>query len=330
MSNPPPQLISFVIPVYNEAEGIDSFHQSLNDCLTKSVEGPWEIIYINDGSRDGTLNKLRALAAEDSSVRVISLSRNFGKEIALAAGIDAAEGAAIITIDADGQHPVELIPEFLERWRAGSKVVIGLRTTNQKEGFLKHLGSKLFYKIFNIVTGVELLSGTTDFRLIDASVQAEFKRLNERNRITRGLIDWLGFDREYIKFKANARSSGEAGYSFKKLMKLAVDSFISLSLSPLYLAAYMGAFVLPLSIILGLFMLINAIVGDPFGIHATGSAYAIVLLLFLVGILLVSQGIMGLYLSHIHIEAQNRPLYIIDKAKSLRLENDEKQTAKLT
>jgi glycosyltransferase involved in cell wall biosynthesis len=330
MNNLKTQLLSFVVPVYNEAEGLNTFHESLKGSLNKSVNNEWEIIYINDGSRDGTLNKLRALAAEDSSVRVITLSRNFGKEIALAAGIDAAEGAAIITIDADGQHPVELIPKFLERWRAGGKVVIGFRTTNQKEGLLKRFGSKLFYKIFNTITGVKLLPEATDFRLIDASVQAEFKRLNERNRITRGLIDWLGFDREYIKFKANARSSGEAGYSFKKLMKLAVDSFISLSLSPLYIAAYMGAFVLPLSIILGLFMLVNALVGDPFSIHATGSAYAIVLLLFLVGILLVSQGIMGLYLSHIHIEAQNRPLYIIDKAKSLRLENDEKQTAKLT
>jgi glycosyltransferase involved in cell wall biosynthesis len=323
MSSTNSQLISFVVPVFNEAEGLSTFHESLKDCLVKSVGAEWEIIYVNDGSRDDTLEKLRTLATNDSAVRVISLSRNFGKEIALAAGIDAAQGEAIITIDADGQHPVGLIPEFLDRWSTGSKVVIGLRTSNQKEGLLKRLGSGLFYKMFNIITGVKLLPGATDFRLIDSSVQAEFKRLSERNRITRGLIDWLGFDRDYIKFKANARASGEAGYSFKKLTKLAVDSFISLSLSPLYIAAYMGAFVLPLSIILGLFMLINAVVGDPFNIHATGSAYAIVLLLFLVGILLVSQGIMGLYLSHIHTESQNRPLYVIDKTKSLRLEKHE-------
>jgi glycosyltransferase involved in cell wall biosynthesis len=322
MNHQKPYLLSIVVPVYNEAEGLSTFHKSLNASLSKAIKDSWEIIYVNDGSRDETLSRLRVIAAGDPSVRVISLSRNFGKEIALAAGIDIACGAAIITIDADGQHPVELIPEFLERWRSGSRVVIGARLSNQKEGFIKRLGSRLFYKLFNLFTGVKLLPEATDFRLIDASVQAEFKRLNERNRITRGLIDWLGFDRDYIKFKAKPRVHGDAGYSFKKLAKLAVDSFVSLSLSPLYLAAYMGAIVLPLSVLLGLFMLVNAAFGDPLDIHATGSAYAIVLLLFLVGILLVSQGIMGLYLSHIHSESQDRPLYVVDKSKSIKIDEN--------
>ena len=141
--------------------------------------------------------------------------------------------------------------------------------------------------------------------------------MTERNRITRGLIDWLGYDREYIKFSANPRIAGEAGYSFKKLLKLAIDSTISLSISPLYLSAYIGAFVLPVSTLLGVGMVINALVGDPLNLHATGGAYVLVLVLFLVGILLVSQGIIGLYLSHIHAETQNRPLYIIDKQRSV-------------
>jgi glycosyltransferase involved in cell wall biosynthesis len=316
------QLISLVIPVYNEEAGLREFHESLVNCLGNLKNETWEIIYVNDGSNDNTLAKLEELADNDSTMRIISLSRNFGKEIAQAAGINEARGDAIITLDADGQHPVELIPEFLARWRAGSQVVIGLRTINQKEGFIKRLGSNFFYRSFNRFTGVRLLPGATDFRLIDASVQAEFKRLSERNRITRGLIDWLGFERDYIKFKANPRNSGKASYSFRKLTKLAIDSFVSLSLSPLYMAVYAGAVVLPLSVFLALFMLINTAIGDPLSLHATGSAYVIVLILFLIGILLVSQGIIGLYLSHIHTESQNRPLYVIDKTKSIRINED--------
>ena len=159
----------------------------------------------------------------------------------------------------------------------------------------------------------------TDFRLIDKAIQREFKLMTERNRITRGLIDWLGYERDYIEFKASPRLSGEAGYSFKKLFKLAIDSAISLSISPLYITAYIGVVILPLSTLLGLFMLINLALGDPTNLHATGSAYLMVLVLFLVGILLVSQAIICLYLSHIHTETQNRPLYIIDKEGSANL-----------
>jgi dolichol-phosphate mannosyltransferase len=187
---------------------------------------------------------------------------------------------------------------------------------------VKSFGSKVFYKFYNRASGTKLVPGSTDFRLIDKSVQKEFMNMTERNRISRGLINWLGHDREYIEFSANPRMNGDAGYSFKKLVKLFVDSVVSHSISPLYLAAYVGAFVLPVSILLGLFMLVNAAAGDPLNLHATGSAYVMVLLLFLVGILLVSQGIIGLYLSHIHSETQNRPLYIIDKHKSVGLDEE--------
>ncbi|HVO86431.1 MAG TPA: glycosyltransferase family 2 protein, partial [Candidatus Binatia bacterium] len=314
--------ISFVIPVYNESAGLDDFHSSLVNCLDKSGLDDREIIYVNDGSTDGSLKKLNVVAKNDKSVRVLALSRNFGKEIATTAGIQAAHGAAVITIDGDGQHPVELIPEFIGRWQAGAKVVIGLRISNHKEGLVKRFGSKLFYGLFNRFTGAKLIPGSTDFRLIDRTVQAEFNRMSEHNRITRGLIDWLGFEREYIKFKAKPRQSGDAGYSFKKLFKLAIDSTISLSLSPLYIAAIFGAVVLPLSMLLGLFMLTDAALSDPLNLNATGSAYVIVLILFLIGVLLVSQGIIGLYLSHIHTETQNRPLYIVDKASSVNIDEN--------
>ena len=310
-------LLSVAIPVYNEAGGLADFNKALIASVDKATDGSYERIYCNDGSLDKTAQLIEGFHKQNPKVKLISFSRNFGKEIATTAALHAATGQAVITIDADGQHPVELIPEFLERWRDGTKVVIGVRQSNQNEGWVKRYGSKLFYKIFNRFTGIKLIPGSSDYRLIDQVVCREFVRMTERSRITRGLIDWLGYPRDYIKFKANARLSGEAGYSFKKLFKLAIDSIVSMSKSPLHFIAYLGAVVLPISTIIGLVMVIDAAVGDPLGLRATGSAYAVVLILFLVGVLLVSQGIIGLYLSQIHTETQNRPLYIIDEENSV-------------
>ena len=317
MSKVASPLISVVAPVFNEAQGLAAFNKSLQVVLDKYFKDGYEIIYCDDGSTDDTTGLIRDFNAENPRVRLVRLSRNFGKEIATTAGIHEAKGQTVITIDSDGQHPVDLIPRFVERWREGSKVVIGIRTANHKEGLIKHVGSKIFYRLFNRFTGATLIPGSTDFRLIDRAVQRDFVKMTERNRITRGLIDWLGYKRDYIEFKANPRTSGSAGYSFKKLFKLAIDSIISLSISPLYITAYIGAVVLPLSVLLGLFMVVNFILGDPTRLHATGTAYAMVLILFLIGILLVSQGIIGLYLSHIHTETKNRPLYVIDKDRSI-------------
>jgi glycosyltransferase involved in cell wall biosynthesis len=312
------ELLSVVVPLYNESAGFASFHESLIEVL-KPLGMPYEIVYVNDGSTDGTMDKLSHFAAHHPEVRAVSLTRNFGKEIATTAGIHAARGNAILTLDADGQHPVELIPEFVAHWQAGAKVTIGIRIANQKEGFIKRYGSKLFYGLFGKVMGIKLQPGLSDFRIIDRAVQQEFIRMTERNRITRGLIDWLGYSPDYIRFKAKQRLAGDAGYSFKKLFKLAIDSVISLSISPLYIAAYIGGVILPLSTLIGLAMILNFLIGDPFGLDVTAGAYVLVLILFLVGVLLVSQGIIGLYLSHIHTETQNRPLYVVDTERSVRL-----------
>ena len=322
MTNSKGPLLSVVVPLYNERLGLPDFHKSLLASLERSAKDSYEIIYCDDGSTDGSGHIIKDWALKDKHLKLLVLSKNFGKEVATTAGIHQARGQAIITIDADGQHPVELIGDFLDRWRAGSQVVIGLRTENQNAGFAKHWGSKLFYRAFNRFSSLKLVPGSTDFRLIDRVVQADFIKMTEHNRITRGLIDWLGYKRDYIKFAANPRIAGEASYSFKKLLKLAIDSTISLSTSPLYITAYIGAVVLPLSALLGLGMVIDAGLGDPLNLHAKGSAYMVVLLLFLIGILLVSQGIIGLYLSHIHTEAQNRPLFIIDQSNSENLEDE--------
>lgn len=310
--------LSVVVPVFNEQAVLTRFHKELAGVLAK-LRTTYEILYCNDGSTDGTLAALKDIASRDKTVRVLSLSRNFGKELATTAGIKSAAGQAVLVLDADGQHPVKYIPKFFERWQAGSQVVVGVRKSDEHEGWVKHVGSKLFYKFFNAISRSQLAAGTTDFCLVDRVVVRDFAQLQERNRMTRGLIDWLGYDHDYIYFKANKRIAGKPTYTKGKLLKLAVDGVVSLSVTPLYLTAYVGAIVMPLATLVGLGMVVNAAFGDPLNFHATGTAYVVVLLLFLIGAVLLSQGIIGLYVSHIHAESQGRPLYIIDESKSIRL-----------
>ena len=221
-------------------------------------------------------------------------------------------------IDGDGQHPVELIPDFMAAWQGGSPVVIGLRTGHSGASWPKRFGSKLFHVTFNHLTGQELTSGATDYRLIDISVQQAFLSLKESDRITRGLIDWLGFQRAYIKFKAKSRDSGSPSYNTPKLMRLAVNSFTSLSPKPLYLFGCLGIIITMAAFLLGLAVFIEQLLlNDPLHWKFTGTAMLGILLMFLIGIVLMSQGILSLYISHIHSQSKQRPLYVIDYDKSV-------------
>jgi glycosyltransferase involved in cell wall biosynthesis len=314
MSTRPQPVLSVVIPAYNEAASLPHIYALLKPVL-EGLNLTYEIIFVNDGSTDGSAAVLVDLHASDKAVHILTLSRNFGKELAVTAGLHRARGQAILTLDADGQFPVDRIPAFVEAWRDGAKVVVGRRSGRQV-GFTKRLYTAFFYGVFRRVTGLHIDADLTDFRLIDQEVQAQFNRMTEHSRITRGLIDWLGYDRAYIPYAENSRQHGTATYSFRKLCRLALDSTISLSVSPLYITAYIGAIVLPLATLLGLGMLVDWVSGDPLHLHATGGAYLTVFILWLVGILLVSQGIIGLYLSHIHTEAQDRPLYVVDETYS--------------
>lgn len=314
-------LLSVVIPTYNEAEGIERFHSEHLLPAVKSLKNDYEILYVNDGSTDDTLLLLDKIAARSPKVKVLNLSRNFGKEIATTAGIHRSKGDAIIILDSDGQHPPELFPEFIRHWEDGAQVVIGVRNSNTNEGVIKRYGSKLFYRLFNTFSENTIVPRSTDFRLIDKVVQEEFIRFDERQRITRGLIDWLGFDRQYVYFDSPARLAGEASYSTSKLVRLAVNSFISLSLTPLFIFGWIGVVITSLSLIVGVFIgLEQFIFGDPLKLAFTGSALLGIFVSFLVGMVLVSQGIIAMYLSHVHHQSKGRPLFVINKKGSKNLD----------
>lgn len=309
------QQISVVVPAHNEADGITYFYKSLKAALPDRYT--YELLFVDDGSTDSTLDSLESLRKTDPSVRVISFSRNFGKEAATSAGITLSKGDAVIIIDADGQHPVERIDDFLKEWEKGTKVVIGVRNANQKEGFIKRYGSKLFYALFNAMAHESLVPGSTDFRLIDSTVRNEFAKLKERGRITRALIDWLGYKKSYVTFTANAREYGEASYTNSKLFKLAFNSFVSLTTFPLYASGYLGVLIIPLSLIVGIFVIVEQfIMDDPMQLKITGSAMLGIFIVFLVGIILACQGLIAMYISRIYEEAKDRPLYIVEHDSS--------------
>lgn len=314
-------LISIIIPAYNESEGIETFHTTLLEpVLNNNKKYEFEVIYVNDGSRDDTILKLTAIAKNDDRVKVLNLSRNFGKEIATTAGLNYASGGAAIIMDSDGQHPPVHIPDFIKKWEAGAQVVVGVRNSNQKEGVIKKLGSKAFYQLFNSTSGTELVPRSTDYRLIDRVVLDEFLKFTERQRITRGLIDWLGFEREYIHFDSPARLAGQASYKTGQLIKLAMNSFTSLSLKPLFFFGWVGGVITVSALLLGLFVLIEQVIlGDPLGLGFTGTALLGILMTFLVGLVLISQSVLAVYLSHVHKQTQDRPLFVVDPKKSIGL-----------
>lgn len=311
--------LSIVIPAYNEEQTLPQFLVHLVSCL-EDITQEYEIILVNDGSTDKTLEICHTLVKQNKRIRLVNLSRNFGKEIALTAGISQAMGEAVIMIDADGQHPPELIQSFVDLWNNGYQVVIGVRGSNQKEGIIKRYGSKLFYHLFNKTSGITLIPGATDFRLIDREVRDEFVKFTEHNRIARGLIDWMGYTRALVPFDANKRIAGKASYSIIKLSKLALNSFISLSLAPLYAIGIVGVLITFFASALLFFIFVEQhVLGDPLKLRITGTAILCVTILFFVGIIMISQGLIALYLSHIHTQTQNRPLFIIDKKNSCNI-----------
>ncbi len=311
-------LVTIVVPVFNEEGGIRRFlDEQLFPVLLK-LPCRTEIVVVDDGSNDKTIEKIKnCKITKEMNLRILAFSRNFGKEIALTAGIREAGGDAVIMIDADGQHPVEIIPEMILRWQEGAKIVTAIRGRNTT----KHkIASKMYYGMMRMTGNKNIVPGELDFRLIDRVVAEEFNKLTERNRLTRGLIDWLGFKQEFIKVKTKGRIDGRPTYSFKRLLALAGDSMASASRTPLVIFGYIGVFITIVSLFLGLFILIQQyIMGDPLHLDWSGAVAMSVFISFLVGLVLISQAITALYISQIHVESKGRPLYVIDRKKSFKV-----------
>ena len=316
--------ISVVVPVYNEGTGVVRFLSEQLMPVLATIKYAVEVVVVDDGSSDQTVEKVKEWFSSYNrkgggvELRLLAMTRNFGKEVALSAGLAEAKGDAVVMIDADGQHPAEVIPEMVERWEKGAVIVTAVRKHNST----KHrLGSRVYYRLMRMLGNRNLVVGAMDFRLLDREVVDEFNLLTERNRLARGLIDWLGYPQEYIMVKTRGRLAGKPSYSFRKLAGLAFDSMVSSSRTPLVVFGYIGALITVVSAVFGLFILVEQyILGDPLGLDWSGAVAMSVFVSFLVGLVLISQAMTALYVSQIHAEAKGRPLYVINKRKSFGLE----------
>ena len=311
-----PKIIAIVIPVFREEGNLPLLYQRLELVTAKLPKYKWKYIFVNDGSPDNSLMTLYELAKEDSKVGVLDLSRNFGKEIALTAGVHEADAAdAVICIDADLQHPPELIPTLINEWESGAEVVVTIRVDSEKQTIFRRWGSNFYYWIINKLCSFEMIPKSTDFRLYDKKVVLAFRHATERERMFRGIMDWMGFRKVFVEFKADARIFGEVGYTASKLLRLAITSITSFSLWPLRLTGYLGFLITSASGLLLGWMLINYLVTK----NAVYSALAIVVVAntFLIGIVLMAIGLVALYIGTIHTEVINRPLYIVRERTNL-------------
>jgi dolichol-phosphate mannosyltransferase len=298
---------SIIIPVYNEEEVIVHTYQRLNHVM-KTINEPYELIFVNDGSRDKTYEKLEQLEATDSAVRVLDFSRNFGHQIAITAGMDHSQGQAIVVIDADLQDPPELIIDMIAKWKEGYDVVYAKRVSRKGETWFKKASASLFYRILHRLSDVDIPIDTGDFRLIDRQVADQLKEIREKNRFVRGLVSWVGFRQTAVEYERDERQYGETKYPLKRMIKLSVDGMTSFSIKPLKITSYLGVFSSVAGFLYMIYVLYLRVFTDD---TITGWASAIIIQLFFSGITLIMLGIIGEYVGRIYDESKNRPIYIL-------------------
>jgi glycosyltransferase involved in cell wall biosynthesis len=301
------QLISIAIPVYNEVENIPLLYDQLKPVL-QHLPFEFEIIFVDDGSDDGTYAAVQKLQTQDQRVKAISFSRNFGHQAALTAGLQYATGEAVITMDGDLQHPPSLIPVLIGKWQEGNQIVFTIRESTADESLFKKLTSKLFYRIMSASSKTPVQPFGADFRLLDRKVVASLNTLEERDRFLRGLIGWLGFTAIGVPYTADARAAGTSKYNTRKMIKFAFDGILSFSATPLHLVTFLGLFVSMLSFAYGAYSLYAFFFTDR---TIPGWTSLLVTILFLGGVQLISIGFLGEYLLRVYNETKRRPLYII-------------------
>jgi len=301
-------LISIVVPVFNEEHSLQPFL----DVVLPVLEGTQvhlELVFVNDGSQDGTFERLLSIADQDSRVRIVNLSRNFGKEAAISAGIDHALGDAIIPIDADLQDPPNLILAFIDRWRDGYDMVYGVRTDRTTDAFSKRQSAAWFYHLFNRLSPLQIPPNAGDFRLLDRRVADAIRALPERNRFMKGLFAWVGFKSIGVPYDRPHRVAGQSKFSHWKLWNFALDGLLSFSTIPLRVWAYFGALVSFVAFLYACFIIVRTLI---FGVDLPGYASLFTAVLFLGGLQLLSIGIIGEYIARMFMEVKARPLYVLE------------------
>lgn len=306
-------LCSVVIPVYNEELVVQETYKRLK-LVMDTIGKPYELIFVNDGSRDSTAKIVEKICEADNTVKLVDFSRNFGHQLAITAGMDYAGGNAIVVIDADLQDPPEVIPEMIQKWSGGYDVVFGKRLKRKGETFFKKLTAKFFYRFLRSMTDVDIPVDAGDFRLIDRKVCDALKSANEKSRYIRGLISWLGFRQTFVEYVRDKRFAGETKYPLKKMIKFALDAITSFSYKPLKLASYFGTFISMLSFVYLLIVIYLKLFTDK---TTTGWASTLAVSLFFNGIVLIILGIIGEYIGRIYDEVKGRPLYIVRETRNI-------------
>ena len=302
------KLVSIVVPFHNEAGGVEHFHRELSAALAAVPGHRFEIVCVDDGSSDATLAELVALTARDPRVRVLELSRNFGKEAALTAGMDAARGEAVVALDADLQDPPELIGRLVEAWTGGADVVLARRTDRSSDSFLKRTSAELFYRIHNRLSSVKIPENVGDFRLLDRVAVDALKALPERQRFMKGLFAWIGFKTATVDYARRARASGASKFSGWRLWNFALEGITSFSTVPLRVWTYVGAIGAGLTFLYALFIIARVLV---LGVEVPGYASLLVAILFLGSLQLLSVGVLGEYIGRVYLETKQRPVYVV-------------------
>lgn len=302
-----PGMLSVAIPVLNEERGLTRLQERLVAVLD-GLGRPWEVIFVDDGSRDGTAAQLLALNARDPRFKAVILSRNFGKEIAVAAGLRYAAGAAAIVMDGDLQHPPEIIPALVRQWEQGYDVVYGERSNRETDTTLHRFMAQVFYGVFKKMSRTELPQGAGDFRLVDRRVVDVLNRMDERARFNKGLFAWVGFRSIGVPYEVAARGDGRSRWRWRQLMRFALDGIVSFTTIPLRVWSYLGLFVSACAFLFALYILVEALV---FGINAPGFPTLIISVMFFSGVQLISLGVIGEYLGRVYDEVKGRPLFVV-------------------
>ncbi len=306
-TTPPTVTLSVVVPVYNEESGLAELHKRLGAALD-ALDCSSEIIYVNDGSRDRSAVMLQVLAQQDARTVVLDLSRNFGKELAVSAGIDFARGEALVVLDADLQDPPELIARMVEEWRKGFDCVLMRRRSREGETWLKKTTSSVFYRLLRRISDVDIPPDVGDFRLMSRRAVDALKRCTERTRYMKGLFAWVGYKQSILEYERDARFAGDTKWNYWRLWTLALEGITSFSTAPLKLASYVGVTVAVSAFVYTAYVLVKAaLVGDP----VPGYPSLMVVVLFLGGTQLMALGIIGEYLARVFVEVKQRPLYLV-------------------